>query len=110
LIEAVVQKLKISTEDIWSALRFKPVSSVARKGQYRTNQPVPKPATRLLEIPDYLQELLNQHPSEKNFFESLAYTHRKEYLNWIIEARKPETRQSRLEKMLEMLKEGRKGR
>jgi hypothetical protein len=36
-------------------------------------------------------------------FENLAYSHRKEYVQWIEDAKKPETRLSRLQKMTEML-------
>jgi uncharacterized protein YdeI (YjbR/CyaY-like superfamily) len=39
------------------------------------------------------------------FFESLSYTHRKEYCRWIREAKKEETRARRLEKAVEMLRD-----
>ncbi len=39
-------------------------------------------------------------------FEKLSYTHRKEYVKWIEEAKKEETRQRRVEKALAMLKKG----
>jgi uncharacterized protein YdeI (YjbR/CyaY-like superfamily) len=38
------------------------------------------------------------------FFDSLSYTHRKEYCRWITEAKKEETRARHLEKAIEMLK------
>jgi uncharacterized protein YdeI (YjbR/CyaY-like superfamily) len=37
---------------------------------------------------------------------SYGYTHRKEYARWIEDAKREETRQRRLEKALEMLREG----
>ncbi|MGA8528086.1 MAG: YdeI/OmpD-associated family protein [Acidobacteriaceae bacterium] len=37
------------------------------------------------------------------FFEKLSYTHRKEYVRWITEAKKEETRARRLDKAIEML-------
>ena len=40
------------------------------------------------------------------FFESLSFTHRKEYCRWITEAKKEETRQNRLTKAIEMLRNG----
>lgn len=58
---------------------------------------------RVVEIPADLQALLDQNESEKTFFEALSYTHRKEYVNWINEAKRPETRQNRLIKTIEML-------
>jgi len=39
-------------------------------------------------------------------FEKLSYTHRKEYVRWIEEAKKEETRARRVEKAVEMLKRG----
>ncbi|HEX4068001.1 MAG TPA: YdeI/OmpD-associated family protein [Acidobacteriaceae bacterium] len=39
-------------------------------------------------------------------FEKLSYTHRKEYIRWVTEAKKEETRTRRLEKALEMLHQG----
>jgi len=41
-------------------------------------------------------------------FEKLSYTHRKEYCRWITEAKKKETRLRRLEKAVEMLRNGMK--
>ena len=100
----------ISINDTWSALRFKPEAEVSRQGAYRTNQPVRRSSDNVLLIPDYLQEHLEKHPDEKAFFDSLAYTHRKEYVNWITEAKKPETRERRLAQMLQMLSDKKKSR
>lgn len=60
---------------------------------------------RIVEIPPYLMELII---SEKlvNQFESLSYTHRKEYAAWVAEAKKIETRERRLEKVIWALKTG----
>lgn len=62
-----------------------------------------------LVVSDNMQSLLDQHPQEKKFFDSLAYTHRKEYSSWITSAKKSETRERRLEKLLEMLQQRKKG-
>jgi hypothetical protein len=40
------------------------------------------------------------------FFESLNFTHRKEYCRWITEAKKDETRTRRLDRALELLTKG----
>jgi hypothetical protein len=58
---------------------------------------------RTIAIPEDLAELFKQNKSESNFFHSLAYTHRKEYVNWILGAKREETRLNRLEKTIEML-------
>ncbi len=41
-------------------------------------------------------------------FQGLAFTHQREYHQWIEQAKRPETRTKRIQKMLEMLKAGRK--
>lgn len=40
------------------------------------------------------------------FFESLSFTHRKEYCRWITEAKKDETRARRLDKAIQLLTDG----
>jgi hypothetical protein len=40
------------------------------------------------------------------FFESLSFTHRKEYSRWIADAKKEETRARRLDKAIELLTKG----
>jgi uncharacterized protein YdeI (YjbR/CyaY-like superfamily) len=42
----------------------------------------------------------------RSFFDSLSYTHRKEYCRWITEAKKEETRAARLTKSIDMLRKG----
>jgi hypothetical protein len=58
---------------------------------------------RVVEIPAEFLRLLKQEKILP-FFESLSYTHRKEYCRWITEAKKEETRLARLSKAVEMLK------
>ncbi|MGA7304912.1 MAG: YdeI/OmpD-associated family protein, partial [Rhodothermales bacterium] len=65
---------------------------------------------RVVKVPSDVKRLLKQHPEAGKFFEGLSYTHKKEYIQWIEEAKKPETRERRKEKMIEMLLDGRKER
>ena len=60
---------------------------------------------RKLEVPADLERMLKKE-GLVSFFEKLSYTHRKEYCRWITEAKKEETRQSRLAKAIEMLRNG----
>jgi hypothetical protein len=69
----------------------------------------PDTEPRVLEIPDDLTEALSQDEKAKAFFDRLSYTHQKEYVNWINEAKKEETRQNRVTKTIEMLKQGKRG-
>ena len=60
---------------------------------------------RVVEVPpDFLKRM--QREKLLSFFESLSFTHRKEYCRWITEAKKEETRRNRFEKAIEMLRQG----
>lgn len=59
---------------------------------------------RVVETPTDLSAELKKDKEAKALFEKLSYTHQKEYVNWITEAKKAETRQSRIVKTIEMLK------
>ena len=62
-------------------------------------------AERTIAVPGDLMALLKKENLLAGF-ERLSYTHRKEYVRWIEEAKKAETRQRRLAKCIEMLKAG----
>jgi hypothetical protein len=49
-----------------------------------------------LEVPDDVQEALDTRPEAKAFFEQMSHNHRKEYLRWIGEAKRAETRSRRI--------------
>jgi hypothetical protein len=60
---------------------------------------------RTVEVPPEFAALLKKEKL-RGTFDALSYTHRKEYCRWITEARKEETRTTRLTKAVEMLKKG----
>ena len=61
---------------------------------------------RTVELPEELSAALAGDAKAKAGFDGLSYTHRKEYARWIGESKKPETRERRLVKGLEQLREG----
>jgi len=65
---------------------------------------------RVIEIPKELSKELKKDKDTKAFFEKLSYTHQREYVMWINEAKREETRQTRVAKTIEMLKKGKKAR
>ena len=69
----------------------------------------PDTEPRLIEVPKDLAKELRKEKEAKAFFDKLSYTHRREYVNWINEAKKEETRQNRIVKTIEMLKQGKRG-
>jgi uncharacterized protein YdeI (YjbR/CyaY-like superfamily) len=52
--------------------------------------------------------LFSKHKQAAGFFNSLAFTHKREYVEWIIGAKKDETRQIRLQTTIEKLTAGKK--
>jgi uncharacterized protein YdeI (YjbR/CyaY-like superfamily) len=66
----------------------------------RDNEP------RTVEVPSDLAAALDADPVVRETFDGLSHTHRKEYVRWIEEAKRTETRTRRVEKSVEMLREG----
>ncbi|RXM52331.1 MULTISPECIES: YdeI/OmpD-associated family protein [unclassified Chryseobacterium] len=64
---------------------------------------------RIVEIADDISLIFNESPEAKILFDKMSYTHKKEYIRWIEEAKKPETRENRKIKMVQMILEGKKG-
>lgn len=64
---------------------------------------------RKVSIPEDVHQLFNSNEEAQQIFEKLSYTHQKEYIRWIEDAKKQETRDQRKEKMMRMLREGKKG-
>lgn len=63
-------------------------------------------APREVELPADLDAALDD--DARAAYDALSYTHRKEWVRWVEEAKKPETRAGRIEKTVAGLREGRK--
>lgn len=66
----------------------------------------PKHEKKEYKMPDYFAKVLSKNKTAKHTFENFSPSHKREYLEWIIEAKTEETRNKRMEKALEMLTEG----
>ncbi|TZF95981.1 DUF1905 domain-containing protein [Chryseobacterium panacisoli] len=64
---------------------------------------------RVVEVADDIVSVFNENPGAKILFDKMSYTHKKEYIRWIEEAKKPETRENRKIKMIQMILDGKKG-
>lgn len=64
-------------------------------------------APREVELPPSLAAALGEDAGAKAAFDALAPSHRKEFARWIDEAKREETRRSRVEQTLQMLRDGR---
>jgi uncharacterized protein YdeI (YjbR/CyaY-like superfamily) len=66
-----------------------------------------RPASRkTVDVPDYVLDALKTDNKARQTFDAFSPSHRREYIEWITEAKRPETRTRRLETMLAWLKEG----
>ena len=65
---------------------------------------------RVLTVPAELKRVFKSDKEAKSAFEKLSYSHQKEYVKWIEEAKKAETRARRVEQAIQLLKEKQKVR
>ena len=64
--------------------------------------------TREMRYPDEMTAALEKNASARDFLDRQSFSNRKEYVEWIVTAKRPETRQQRLDKMIDYLSAGRK--
>jgi|OpeIllAssembly_1097287.scaffolds.fasta_scaffold1138622_1 uncharacterized protein YdeI (YjbR/CyaY-like superfamily) len=64
---------------------------------------------RVVHVPDDFQEALAANPEAGSFFTKLSYTHQKETVRWIEDAKRESTRLGRIERAIERLKQSMRG-
>ena len=57
-------------------------------------------------LPEALLQAFVCNPFARDAFDKLSYSHKKEYVNWILGAKQEDTRQRRIEKTLALLSQG----
>ena len=65
---------------------------------------------RTVRVPPDLAQAMRDAPKAKSFFDQLSFTHRREYVEWFTGAKRPETRTRRIERAIQDLLVGRRGR
>jgi hypothetical protein len=102
----------VAIDETWSAMRFRASKDVkssrsariaARDSAVKTG---PTTADRIIVIPDDLAIAFKASPAAAAFYDSLTYTNRKEYVRWITEAKREETRSGRITKSIDKLERG----
>lgn len=103
-----------AVSEIWTGIRIKPVSSQKKSGvgnaeiannEYGKYIDV---TNKIVSLPDDLKAALTKHPTALAYYEKLAYSHRKEYVLWIVTAKQEKTRLDRISKMIDKLLENKK--
>jgi uncharacterized protein YdeI (YjbR/CyaY-like superfamily) len=72
-------------------------------------KPAPRPRStekKTLEIPDYFTAALKKSKKALTTFEGFNYSNKKEYVDWVTEAKTDETRKSRLATAVDWMSEG----
>jgi len=84
------------------------IKEAAALNEAGVKKAVPKKATETKEliIPDEITQALENNSVAKSTFDSFPYSHKKEYVEWITEAKTEATRSKRIATMLEWLEEG----
>jgi len=115
----------ISMNETWSALRFRPAgvgdSGKTRAKREREQNQGQKQETAgnrsevirdadaaLPEMPVDLTEALQASPAAADFFETLTDSMKRDYLRWILDAKREDTRMKRVAATIEKLEQGRK--
>ena len=100
----------ISFNDTWSVVGFRSKTEADKK---KEAQPKVRkifnwvdPVAKTVKLPDDLIAALKKNKKEAALFDSLAFSHKKEYVEWIITAKREETRLARIKGTIERLTKG----
>jgi hypothetical protein len=101
----------VSFDDTWSVFGFRAKTDADKK---KDAKPKPEreifkwvnPQTKTVKLPGDLSSLLNKHKKQADFFNALSFTNKKEYIEWIVTAKREETRTERLKGTIERLSNG----
>jgi uncharacterized protein YdeI (YjbR/CyaY-like superfamily) len=75
----------------------------------KLSKKVSNPGANKIEVPDYFERILKKNKMARQHFEAFSYSQKKEYIQWITEAKTEATKEKRMETAIEWLSEG-KGR
>ncbi len=97
----------ISFDDTWSAFGMR-LKSAADKASVGTTKLRPifeyaDPATKSIRLPEDLAKALEGDQKAMDHFDSLSFSNKKEYVEWIVTAKREDTRQQRITASLEKL-------
>lgn len=61
---------------------------------------------RQVDVPSDLKQALQANPKAQSIFSRLSYTHQREYVRWVTEAKRDHTRMDRVQRTIELLTQG----
>ena len=101
----------ISFDDTWSVFGFRPKTEADRKKEAKPKEEREifkwiNAETKEVRLPDDVAAVLKKNKKESVAFDSLSFTNKKEYLEWIETAKREETRAERIKGTIERLAKG----
>ena len=97
----------ISFDDTWSAFGMR---RKTQKDKKKESKPKERPIfdyadskTKTIRLPDDVAAAFKKNKKLEEYFNSLAFSHKREYIEWIVSAKKDETRKERIKGTLERL-------
>lgn len=99
----------VALDHMWNAMRFKKNPLLAiKKMEPKVEVKIAVFDKSLVHPPVDLEKVFAKHKKVKDFFTSLSTSNQNEYVSWIQGAKKEETRQRRLDVVVEKLMAGKK--
>ena len=96
---------RLIQDGMMTAHGMKMVEAAKRSGSW--DKPIQKPKMDF-EMPVEFIEALKNNPQAEEYFSNLAPTYQKQYLGWIITAKRTDTKQKRITESIQLLNEGKK--
>jgi len=96
---------KLIREGLMTEYGLQKVEAAKQSGQWDAPNQRPK---LTFEISAEFAEVLSKNKKAQETFENLASTYQKQYLGWIEVAKRPETREKRIEESIRLLSAGKK--
>ena len=97
----------ISFDDTWSAFGMRKKTDTDKK---KEAEPRERPIfnyvdakTKTVKLPDDFAFALKKNKKQEAFFDTLSFTNKKEYIEWIVTAKREETRKERVDGTIERL-------
>lgn len=98
----------ISFDDTWSTFGFRGKTEADKKKEAKPQQEREifkwvNPKTKEVKLPDDLAAALKKNKKQSDFFNALSFSNKKEYVEWIVTAKREETRAERIKGTIERL-------
>ena len=100
----------ISYDDTWTAFAFRKKTAQDKKREAPPKERLifqyADSKTKTIRLPDDMAATLSKNKKAKQHFDALSFSNRREYVEWILTAKREETRAARLKGMVEKLEKG----